>query len=265
MSLYAMIGPLPTPDLYTQLYTQFANTAGIRANYQTLISEPDRLQSTLQHFHDMGGLGVALHPSLQSAAYTLCDQLDAQAQSARAVSALCFHSDGQISGYNTLGQALIEDLHHHRLDLEDKSVLLLGGGVLAQAILPSVLAQKPLLTVVSDHHMRQNHPLTQQFEIIGCDVNQIPDTPFDVVLHLNTTSTVPLPHITLQENACVYDLSSDITTINVQAWAQAMQAPYYDGLGFWVENAALTFRCWHDIWPITSMALKQLREELMPA
>lgn len=263
MSYFAVIGNPVEHSLSPLIHQQFAARAGIALRYEKIVSEPDQFTETVRTFQSQHGTGMNVTHPFKTNALTLCDQLSHYAQKAGSVNTLHCRDDGTIKGHNTDGPGLILDLDNHNICVADKNILILGAGGAIRGILPAIITEQPEQLVVANRTKNKAQTLAKHFALEACDLQTIPNRLFDLVIHGTTLgrSHTPfsLPTITLKPGAVVYDLNYHPNTKCVAKWAGQLGAQYIDGLGMLVEQAALSFRIWHDHWPKTDDVIDMIR------
>lgn len=263
MSYYAVIGHPIEHSLSPLIHQQFAQNAGISLHYEKILAEPAQFIDAIQQFRSQHGKGLNVTLPFKTDAIQICDRLSDYARKAGAVNTLHLREDGIITGHNTDGPGFILDLNRHNIALAEKKVLMLGAGGAIRGILPAILAEQPARLVIANRTAQKAKQLAEQYGVEGCDWAHLDNDDFDLIIHGTpigrTESDLTMPTIKANANTVLYDLNYHSTYRDIEDWAKQLGVQYLDGLGMLVEQAALSFRIWHDHWPKTETVLEMLR------
>ncbi|KOR28691.1 shikimate dehydrogenase, partial [Achromatium sp. WMS3] len=196
-----------------------------------------------------------------------------RAKTAQAANTLWPLSTGQLFADNTDGIGLIRDLHeNHGINLQGKSILLLGAGGAARGVLYALWQQQPSRFWIANRTatkavelVKQLAPYrTSQDDIQGGSLEIIDTEQFDCIINATSTGLkgkMPqIPESCLIPGGIVYDMAyANEPTVFVR-WGYEHGAAYaLDGLGMLVEQAAESFLLWRGIRPETTKVLELLR------
>jgi shikimate dehydrogenase len=258
---YAVIGHPVAHSQSPAIHARFARATGQDIDYGRIEAPLDGFERAVAEFRAAGGRGLNVTLPFKHAAFRYCDKVTERARTAQAVNTLVLGE--QVRGDNTDGIGLVRDLELNlALPLGGKSVLLMGAGGAAQAVVGALLdARVGRLVIVNrtvskavELAARFKRPIAARFE----DVRGV----FDVVINATSAglSGEPLafPAAAIEKSTLAYDLVYGRDTAFLRA-ARAAGAGCSDGLGMLVEQAAESFFIWRGVRPTTRSVLASLR------
>ena len=274
---YAVVGNPIQHSKSPIIHQAFAQQEGVQIEYQRLLSETPNFIADVNRFHAQGGMGVNVTLPFKVNAYEHCVSCDDYAQAAQAVNTIRFNAQGQWLGFNTDGIGLLRDLtHNQKIDIQNRSILILGAGGSVRGILLPLLLQKPKQIIIANRTIEKAIALadlfSQEGNISACKYEQLSDHQptseqsacFDLVINATSASLnqqlPPIPKCIVNTESFCYDLAySDDATVFME-WAQQQGVrAYCDGIGMLIEQAAESYAIWRGIRPDTKPAFKLLR------
>lgn len=270
VSNYAVFGNPVKHSKSPQIHSLFAKQTGISLYYQAIEVPLNSFSEYVNLFAEQKGKGLNITVPFKEEAFSLCDSLTQRANLAGSVNTIWFDDKKNIHGDTTDGQGLINDLkNNHQLNLNKKSILILGAGGSVKAILEPLLAQDPEKIIIANRTLSRAEELVKKFSGLGnleaSSFSDLKNKSFDLLINGTSLSLKgelpPLPDTLFKNNACSYDLMySDMPTVFMQ-WSEKMGATrVLDGLGMLVEQAAEAFNIWHHIMPDTKPVIELLRK-----
>jgi shikimate dehydrogenase len=264
---YAVIGNPIAHSLSPQLHQAFARQTGQRLTYDRLCVATDEFIAVVRDFFASGGKGLNVTAPFKEQAFALCDIVTERAELAGAVNTLWLSPSGQINGDNTDGIGLLTDLRHHRIELTDRRILLIGAGGAAGGVLPELLHCHPVALVITNRTFDKAQRLVNQMRtssavLTACPMDTLDGQTFDLII--NTTScslhnTVPAIADSCYLAADCYDLVYQATpTVFLQHALAHGARQALDGFGMLVEQAAEAFFLWRGVRPDTSQISKTM-------
>lgn len=266
---YAVFGNPIAHSKSPQIHQQFAKQTEQDLVYTKEEVALDGFEQAVRDFSTEGGKGLNITVPFKEQAYQLVDQLSARARQAGAVNTLIIESNGMITGDNTDGIGLVNDLQQNlNWPLQGKRILLLGAGGAARGVIAPILAQNPAQVIIANRTASKAENLatafTKQGNISACSLGDLPDKPVDIIINATSASlggtAIDLPATLIDPHTCCYDMmySKDLTEF--LAWAKAQGASRLaDGLGMLVEQAAFSFYLWRGKKPLTETIIKKLK------
>ncbi|WP_181902093.1 shikimate dehydrogenase [Thalassotalea euphylliae] len=271
MDKYAVFGHPITQSKSPQIHQKFAESTQQNIEYTAIDPGPDNFEKGIQQFVAAGGKGCNITMPFKQQAYKLAGQLSERAKLAGAVNTLTFHSDGTISGDNTDGAGLVNDLLANGAKL-NKKVLLIGAGGAARGVIKPLLDCQPELLIIVNRTHEKAELLADKFQAFG-NIHALSITElaakhsFDVIINSSSTSLTgelpPVPPSIFSAGCFAYDMVYQDKPTCFLTWAAEHGATtIVDGLGMLVGQAAESFRVWRGVEPAKEPVLTMLRAEL---
>ena len=268
MDHYAIIGNPIEHSRSPKIHRLFGEQLQHALVYETIEATEKTFQEKVEGFFTKGGKGINVTVPFKRLAFSISDKLGVDASSCGAVNTLSFSEDGRVYGESTDGTGLVEDLKNNNLNIENKSVLIIGAGGTAQSIIPSLLANNVAQVFITNRTLSNAIKLKEQYlhltEIECLDGGSI-NRNFDLVV--NTTSahlSGELPEIEpiAVEKATSYDVNYSYGETLFQSWATNHGATKsLQGWGMLVEQAAESFHIWRGVRPKTRVVIDRLSSE----
>jgi len=268
MDHYAIIGNPIEHSRSPKIHRLFGEQLQHALVYEKIEATEKTFQEKVEEFFTKGGKGINVTVPFKRLAFSISDKLGVDASSCGAVNTLSFSEDGRIYGESTDGTGLVEDLKNNSLNIENKSVLIIGAGGTAQSIIPSLLANNVAQVFITNRTLSNAIKLKEQYlhltEIECLDGRSI-NRNFDLVV--NTTSahlSGELPEVEpiAVKKATSYDVNYSYGETLFQNWAIKNGATKsLQGWGMLVEQAAESFYIWRGVRPKTGVVIDRLSSE----
>ena len=243
------------------IHEAFAHQVGLPLTYRRLLcADETSFVASVRAFFLGGGLGINVTLPFKECAHALClaeGKLSAYAKAAGAVNTLMMH-DGILYGDNTDGRGLVADLAAKGIDLQGKSVAILGaGGAARGSILP--LLQAGATLEIFNRTLAKAQALCLEFD--NCPAVPHLATPpiakpltaqalsgqFDLIINATSAGTTGqhlLPPDAKIKTTAAYDMMYGKDTEFLRHFADAIT---FDGTGMLINQAALAFELWTGI------------------
>lgn len=253
-------------SLSPTIHTLFAQQVGVNIKYTKILVPIDTFAQSANEFIKQGGVGFNITVPFKIDAFKLATQHTFNAQTAGAVNTIKVGGNILI-GENTDGTGLVNDLSKNLgIDLQGKTVLILGAGGAVHGILLPLLQQNPKRVMITNRTASKAIALANNFakygKICGFGLEEVKPEPVDVIINATSASLSGKMidiHAGVANGAVCYDLMYGKTTPFMN-WAQANNAlKVADGLGMLIEQAALAFEFWTDKQPNTQTVIKSIR------
>ena len=245
---FAVIGNPINHSRSPIIHKMFSEQAGIQLSYITIEARIGGFDSTIRYLNSKGFKGCNVTAPFKFDAFNISTHLTEAAMTARAVNTLTFDGD-YIRGDNTDGAGLVNDIEHNLIKtLRGKTVLLLGAGGAAWGVAPALLSAGANLHIFNRTPQKAEELCRYLGDTVPVFVERITDLeekPFDVIINA-TPFSVTLPPYLFSRNTLAYDLVYGHET-EFMKFALSQRATVSDGLGMLVEQAALSFKSWHNI------------------
>jgi shikimate dehydrogenase len=263
LTRFAVIGAPIAHSLSPLIHQLFAEQTGKRLIYEKILLDETNFEQQVRQFFMNGGHGLNItHPG-KLRARALCDAVTTRALHAGAVNTIWQNDAGQLMGDNTDGIGFITDISRY-LDLDNKSVLLLGAGGAAHGILSALIDAKPSRIVITNRTHAKAEALAKAHPPATAYHTSQLEGHFDLIIHATATKLplTPLSALTthISKNTFCYDLQYDLTrTTPFVQWAHAHHCSAMDGLGMLLEQAAAAYNIWHHVLPDTQQVMHHLQ------
>jgi len=215
----------------------------------------------VERFRAGGGKGLNVTLPFKQQAFRFCELVSERARLAQAVNTIAFDKG---FGDNTDGVGLVRDLSQNlQVELEGKSVLLLGAGGAAQGVIGALLEADVARLVIANRTLSKAKALAERFAGVStCGYDALAGQLFDLVINATSAGLAdespPLPEEILGKGIVAYDMVYGRETPFLAA-ARRAGAHACDGLGMLVEQAAESFFIWRGVRPQTHPVLAKLR------
>ena len=268
---YAVMGHPIAHSKSPFIHQRFAAETGEPVEYDALLVEPDDFLVAVERFRAEGGLGLNVTIPFKEEAFALASRRSDRAERAGAVNTLWFDGTA-VCGDNTDGVGLVRDLRRNlAVDVEERSVLLLGAGGAARGVIGPLLDERPRRLVIANRTASRAVALARRFEgqgpVSAVALDALPADGFDLVVNATAASLAgdlpPLPRGTLRTGGVAYDTAYAAWPTPFVDWGAGEGAAIAtDGLGMLVEQAAESFRLWRGREPRTRPVIDALRANL---
>ena len=163
MDHYAIIGNPIEHSRSPKIHRLFGEQLQHALVYETIEATEKTFQEKVEGFFTKGGKGINVTVPFKRLAFSISDKLGVDASSCGAVNTLSFSEDGRVYGESTDGTGLVEDLKNNNLNIENKSVLIIGAGGTAQSIIPSLLANNVAQVFITNRTLSNAIKLKEQY------------------------------------------------------------------------------------------------------
>lgn len=259
----------PSPGVHNAFAAQF----GLEVDYRLIEATEEAFDAKLADFRKGGGIGCNVTLPLKHRACEQADKRTPRADLAMAANTLWWDSDGRCLADNTDGEGLVRDLEHNLgIGIAGRKVLLLGAGGAAAGVLGALLERKPAQLVIVNRTIERARTLASRHGHLG-DVRcaGLDDLgrcgPVDLFIEATSMGhSGQHPDVSsalLEGDAVVYSLNYGDAAKGMSAVAGSAGAPFHDGLGMLVEQAALSFEIWTGRAPDTGRVLTALRKAMV--
>ena len=250
------------------IHTRFAEQTGQQLIYTAERVEAGDFNQAVARFAEHGGKGLNITVSFKQDAWHLATQRSQRAQRAGAVNTLVINGTGDYFGDNTDGIGLVRDLvNNHRLQLEGKTILIIGAGGAVRGVIEPLLAGKPAALTIANRTKDKAQQLARDFSDLGninaCGLDEFGSSGYDIIINGTSASLsgkLPaLPATLITESTFCYDMMYATKPTPFMHWARQHGAKHVvDGKGMLVEQAAESFRLWRGCEPETTPVIEAL-------
>ena len=268
---YAVMGHPIAHSRSPFIHRRFAAETREPVAYDALLVEPGEFRTAVERFRAEGGRGLNVTIPFKEEAFALAARRSERAERAGAVNTLWFEGT-EVCGDNTDGIGLVRDLTRNlAVDVQARSVLLLGAGGAARGVIGPLLDESPRRLVIANRTASRAAELARRFAAQGpvsaVALDGLAADAFDLVVNATAASLAgdlpPLPRGTLRAGGVAYDTAYAAQPTPFVRWGAAEGAAVAtDGLGMLVEQAAESFRLWRGHEPRTGPVIEALRTHL---
>lgn len=231
--------------------------------------DADRALDAMRALH-LGGLSVTM-PHKEAVAAGV-DALDPAAAALRSVNTVVRSPGGALVGHSTDGAGFVASLRAAGVDVEGRSVCLLGAGGAARAIADALARHHVGEIVVRNRSLDAAHATAALAVASGAAARVVEYDDLEAVsraeIVVNATSVgmgsadVPVDPSILHPAQVVADIVYHPRLTALLRAARAIGALTVDGLGMLVHQAALQQRLWHGETPDVAVMLAAAEREL---
>ena len=267
---FAVIGHPIEHSLSPHIHKLFAKQSQIELYYGRVDVEREAMLTQLDHFKGEGFLGLNVTLPLKHDAYLLCQELSDKARLSESVNTISIKNQ-QLFGDTTDGVGLIRDLANKGIYLEGKRCLLMGAGGAANAVMADLISSQPTALYLTNRTIEKSMLMESHWNDYAkknsvalkvADLNAENLSHYDVIINATsaglTSELSPLPRGIINSNTICYDMLYGRETPFIRQALEA-NAEVFDGIGMLIEQAAESFRIWHEVKPDTSEVLNDLR------
>lgn len=258
---YAVIGNPVAHSKSPWIHAEFAKATGQDISYGRVEAPLEGFASTVREFQASGGKGANVTLPFKTEAFALCEgRVSPRAGAAQAVNTLLL-AGGAVSGDNTDGVGLVNDLTRLGFRPAGRRVLLLGAGGAAQGVVLPLLDTRPAALVIANRTAARARDLATRFGVAGGGFDELAGEQFDIVVNATsgglTDEAPPVSDAVFRPGALAYDMVYGRETPFLAMARRAGKAAA-DGTGMLVEQAAESFYLWRGVRPDTAPVLAAL-------
>ena len=267
MKKYAVIGNPIAQSKSPLIHHDFGKQLGIELDYAKLCPKLDEFEIALKEFFEDQGLGLNVTMPFKEQAYQQCEVLTQRAKLAQAVNTL-YMENGKLCGDTTDGTGLVRDLTYQGVELANKRVLLIGAGGAAKGSVAALLAETPLSLMITNRTVVKAQTIKDVFNsnlISVCTLSEV-ESDYDIIINSTscsiTNDILDMNPKVFEGATFAYDMSYKNKQTSFNKWAEDNNKDIKtsDGLGMLIEQAAESFRIWHQQTPDTTNIRAILRE-----
>jgi shikimate dehydrogenase len=266
---YAVVGNPVAHSLSPRIHASFAAQTAQKISYEAIEIPLDSFGNGIRELQQQGFSGVNVTVPFKREAWELCDHLSERAQDAGAVNTLSFLGDGSVTGDNTDGVGLTNDLVDNLgVAIERQKILLLGAGGAVRGVLGPVLAMSPERLTIANRTPQKAEALAQDFaqfgEIHALAYESLGSASYDLIINGTaaglSNQVPPIADSVLSENTVCYDMMYSLSRATAFVdWVLSHGVKQaFDGRGMLVEQAAAAFHIWRGIYPRTAEVIRSL-------
>ncbi len=266
---YAVVGNPVAHSLSPRIHTRFATQTAQDIRYEAIEIPLKSFASGVRELQRQGYRGINVTVPFKREAWELCDHLSTRAQDAGAVNTLSFLADGSVTGDNTDGVGLTNDLINNLgVSIGRQKILLLGAGGAVRGVLGPILALSPERLTIANRTPQKAEALARDFKTFGeihtLEYESAGTANYDIIINGTAAGlSHQIPPVTdsvLSDNTVCYDMMYSLGRATAFVdWALSHGVKQaFDGRGMLVEQAAAAFHIWRGIYPETTEVIGSL-------
>jgi shikimate dehydrogenase len=255
---YCIIGDPIQYSLSPAMQNAAFNALGLNYTYIAFRVPKGELEESISSLRsiNIAGFNVTIPHKVDVINYM--DYLDSTAEKANAVNTV-HNIEGTFKGYNTDIHGFIEPLHKRKVSFNGMTILLIGAGGAARAIIAALSGENGIAKIIiADRNQKNAEKLTEIGTRLGliCDVvsmHNIQEFAARSHLIVNTTpmgannesGIIDYEHIS--KDSIVYDIVYKPVTTNLLENAKYAEAQIVYGYEMLLEQGAKAFEIWTGI------------------
>ncbi|MFA7074143.1 MAG: shikimate dehydrogenase [Endomicrobiaceae bacterium] len=235
--------------------------------YLAFAVESEDLKQAIQSIKFLNMAGANITVPYKNDVIEFLDGIDKTAEKIGSVNTIV-NKNGKLIGYNTDGDGLIADLKSKKINLQNKTILVVGAGGASKAVLYALNKLKVKKIYLTSRTYKTAEAVSHAYKnIIPLKINEIEDNLFietDCIINSSTCgmkSNDKMPfHIKRhKKDIILYDLIYNKET-PFKKFAADNKLKYFSGEGMLVYQGAIAFEKWTGIKPGTKDTFALLRK-----
>jgi len=253
MKKFAVIGNPINHSLSPQIHLEFARQHSIDLTYEKILVDDDiNFTSTIENLISDGYLGVNVTLPFKGCAAKISTTRTLDVDLAGSANTLCFDHNA-IAAFTTDGIGLVNDLVEKIGSFSNSSILLLGAGGAANAVIPSILSEEISHLYLWNRTIQKSFGMAEIWQKNYENISVMENIDFkkiDIVINATSAgidNTAPSPICLNDSHRAVicYDMMYGRQTPFLKS-ARDNNLTFFDGLGMLVKQAAASFEIWHE-------------------
>jgi len=270
MKKFAVIGNPINHSLSPQIHSEFARLHSIYLTYEKIMADDDiSFTSTIENLINKGYSGANVTLPFKGCAAKISTTRTSEVDLTGSANTLSFNNNA-IAAHTTDGIGLVNDLLEKIGTLANSSILLLGAGGAANAVIPSIFSEKIShlylwnRTIQKSFDMAENwHESFKKVSVMEkIDFNKIDIAINATSAGIDDTSLSPISLNDCHKEIICYDMMYGKQTPFLKN-ASDNNLMSFDGLGMLVKQAAASFEIWHGLKVESKSVEESLRSTLI--
>ncbi|MCR4663067.1 MAG: shikimate dehydrogenase [Endomicrobiaceae bacterium] len=228
---------------------------------------PKNLKSAVESIKTLNILGVNVTVPHKIEVMKYLDTIDAAAKAIGSVNTIV-NKNGKLYGYNTDWQGFITDLKFKKVNLKNKTVLVIGAGGAAKAILYALTKLKVKKIFLTSRTFDKAKLVAEKYKNISVvDINEISEDflqNIDCLVNCSTCGMkkedkLPFTIRKFNKDIVFYDIIYNKET-PFKKLAVKNKIKYFSGEGMLIYQGAVSFEKWTNIFPNTKNTLNLIKK-----
>ncbi|QJC96921.1 Shikimate 5-dehydrogenase I alpha [Bacillus mojavensis] len=254
--LYGVIGNPIAHSMSPDIHNAALKDLGLDGHYHAFKVEEDSLEDAVKGIRALGLQGINVTVPHKVSIMDHLDHIDESAKVLGAVNTVRREGD-KLVGYNTDGEGFVKSLMRI-LDkpISELSFLMIGAGGAARAIFTTIVRDNPEKfdicnrTIEKAKQLTESAPSFRNVEVLSIKEAEERLEQYDVIIHTTSVGMypnvedIPLSLQRAESSAVVCDIVYNPIQTSLLKEAKQKGLKTLDGVGMFVEQAALSFRLW---------------------
>ncbi|MEC1623447.1 shikimate dehydrogenase [Bacillus mojavensis] len=254
--LYGVIGNPIAHSMSPDIHNAALKDLGLDGHYHAFKVEEDSLEDAVKGIRALGVQGINVTVPHKVSIMDHLDHIDESAKVLGAVNTVRREGD-KLVGYNTDGEGFVKSLMRI-LDkpISELSFLMIGAGGAARAIFTTIVRDNPEKfdicnrTIEKAKQLTESAPSFRNVEVLSIKEAEERLEQYDVIIHTTSVGmypnveAIPLSLQRAASSAVVCDIVYNPIQTSLLKEAKQKGLKTLDGVGMFVEQAALSFRLW---------------------
>lgn len=252
MKKFAVIGNPINHSLSPQIHSEFARQHSIDLTYEKILADDDEaFTSTIENLIIKGYSGVNVTLPFKGCSAKISTTRTLDVDLTGSANTLCFDNNS-IKAHTTDGIGLVNDLIDKIGSISNSSILLLGAGGAANAVIPSIFSEKISHLYLWNRTIQKSFDMAERWHESFKKVSVMEKIDFNKIdILINATSAgvddyslSPISLNDCRKEIICYDMMYGKQTAFLKN-ARDNNLTSFDGLGMLVKQAAASFEIWH--------------------
>ncbi len=258
VDIVGIIGNSVSESLSPTMHNAAFKHAALNWTYLPFQVDPSQLASAIDSIRNLNMTGVNVTMPYKADVISLLDKIDEEAMLINSVNTI-HNVNGELVGYSTDGQGLIDSLKDNAVKVRNKKILILGSGGAARAVTNALVSDGAKAITVISRKPEKSEGFIKQLE------KRYPECKIDIgyftaqgAVFLKEAEIIinatPLGKLTidglsflvdgLETGQLVYDLNTVPLKSALLVAAQERGCRVIGGLGMLVYQGALSYKIW---------------------
>jgi len=265
---FAVIGNPVEHSQSPLIHQSFAKQFGFTLEYDRILANDDDFDETVNQFFAAGGSGLNITTPFKALAANLasnnCSKTVKFCNSANTL--YLDPENNSLRAESTDGLGWARDVRRLKIQIEHRSVLVIGAGGVAQILVEQLVDLNAKLI----HVCNRTESRAKKFEkdrslvcITSSSLEDIPDKHWDLIINtlsVGWSGEYPTINARVAKTSFAYDLNYGHGADSFRKWfiaTKGIEQQFYTGWGMLVEQAALSFNYWWGKTPNTQQLIEK--------
>lgn len=267
MKKYAVLGNPIKHSLSPEIHQLFAEQTGIEIIYEKVLIDIENFEVEIDQIKSQyDGVNVTL--PFKELAMKIANTKSDEVMLSHSANTLTFKNN-MIHADSTDGYGLVADLKQNQILLKNKTILMIGAGGAANGVMYQLILENPKKIVLSNRTIDKSY-LMKDYWLESLDVKDFIEIfdermtqDIDIVINATSaginSSKSPISLKGFKKNTFCYDMMYGKKTPFIQN-AKDNNLNHLDGIGMLINQAAQSFKIWHNQAVDTNKVLQKLKK-----